>query len=178
MTGAGAPDAKRPGVLRRYGSAIAIVLLFLAAGGVAAGIAAFRGPVNPTRPSTAAQDRAAARSAVLTAAYFPASWHVSVASNVDTAYGLGTALVTPAVVRDWLATHPACSAELGAVSAAMTPAVGNVTAVAYTQAATTNPQGGPWQIADAVAFHTSATQVSSDLAAVRISSGGPPRSNA
>jgi hypothetical protein len=160
-------DAQTPGLLRRYGSAIAIVVLFVAAGGVAAGIAAFRGPVNPTGPSTAARDQAAANAAVLTSADFPSGWHVSPASSPVGAYGLGSQLVTPSVVQTWRASHPNCSAELNDVSEAMTPAFGNVTAVAYTQAATTNPLGGPWQIADAVAFHTSATDVGSAMAAMR-----------
>jgi len=161
------PDTATPGLLRRYGSAIAIVVLFLVAGGVAAGIAAFRGPVTTPPPSTAQHDRAAASAAVLTAASFPSAWHVSRASSAITSYGLGSALVTPSVVRAWLVSHPSCSVELNAVSAAMTPAVGSVTAVAYSQAATTNPLGGPWQIADAVAFHTSAAEVRSDLAAMQ-----------
>jgi hypothetical protein len=55
----------------------------------------------------------------------------------------------------------------------MTPAVGNVTALASTQGFTTNPLGGPWQIADAVAFHTSAAEVSSDLAAMKTRLGQP-----
>ncbi len=161
------PDADNPGLLRRYGSAIAIVVLFVAAGGVAAGIAAFRGPVNPTGPSTAAQDQAAANAAVLTRSAFPSGWHVSPASSPVGSYGLGSALVTPSVVRNWRVSHPSCSGELNTVSELMTPDFGNVTAVAYTQAATTNPLGGPWRIADAVAFHASAAEVGSGLAAMR-----------
>ena len=155
--------AKRPGLLRRYGSAIAIIVLFLAAAGAAGGIAAFRGPVTPP---TAAEDQAAANSAVLSAAYFPAAWHVSHAANAA-AYGLGAALVTPSIVRAWLSSHLGCASQLNAVTAALTPSVGNVTAVAYTQATTTNPLGGPWQIADAVAFHTNAAQVTTDLDRMR-----------
>jgi hypothetical protein len=49
----------------------------------------------------------------------------------------------------------------------MTPTVGDVTAVAYTQAAAKNPRGGLWQIADAVAFHTSAAQVRAEMTSVR-----------
>ena len=167
------PDTRTPGIVRRYGSAIAIVVLFLVAGGVAAGIAAFRGPVNTTPPSTAPQDRAAAAAAVLTAASFPRGWHFSRPSNAVSSYGLGAALVTPSVVRAWLGSHPSCTAGLTAVSAAMTPTVGNLTAVAYSEAATTNPLGGPWQIADAVAFHTSPAQVGADLAKMQTTLGQP-----
>ncbi|MGA3353481.1 MAG: hypothetical protein ABSD85_09895 [Acidimicrobiales bacterium] len=157
-------NTKPPGVVRRYGSAIAIVVLFLAAGGVAAGIAAFRGPVNPPGLSTVAQDQAAANGAVLTSAEFPAAWRWSGAKSTANSFGLGSPLVTPAIVQSWLAGNKACSADLNAVTAAMTPTVGDVTAVAYSRAGTTNPLGGPWQIADAIAFHTSTGQVSSDLA--------------
>jgi hypothetical protein len=161
------PDSsKRPGIVRRYGSAIVILVLFLAAGGVAAGIAAFRGPVNPPAPSTVAQDQAAANAAVLTTAQFPPSWQVSPTRGVSS-YGLGSVLLTPSLVRAWLAANRACKADLDAVTAAMTPSLGNVTAVAWSQATTTNPLGGPWQIADAVSFHTSAAQVSADVARMR-----------
>jgi hypothetical protein len=156
--------SKRPGILRRYGSAIAIIVLFLAAAGAAAGIAAFRGPV--AQP-TAAQDQAAANKAVLTSAYFPKAWRVSGASSPASIYGLASALVTPSTVQNWLAGHKTCSTELNAVSSAVTPSAGDVTAVAYSQASSTNPLGGPWQIADAVAFHTSTAQVRTDLGTMR-----------
>ena len=156
----------KPGVLRRYGSAIAIVVVFLAAGGAAAGIAAFRGPVTPPAPTTSARDQAAANSVLLTATDFPSAWQES-SGNSPTSYGLGSALVTPSAVSAWLATHGTCSGDLGAVSAAMTPGKDNVTAVAYSQATTTNPLGEPWQIADAVAFNTSASAVSADIAKIR-----------
>ena len=156
--------ARRPGILRRYGSAIAIIILFLAAAGAAAGIAAFRGPVNP---STAAQDQAAADQAVLSADLFPNAWHVTSGAGAAGAYGLASALLTPSSVRAWLRGHGACSSRLEAVSAAMTPSAGDVTAVAYSQASTTNPLGGPWQIADAVAFHTSAEAVRTDIDTMR-----------
>ena len=157
-------DTKPPGIIRRYGSAIAIVVLFLAAGGVAAGIAAFRGPVTPPGSSTAAQDQAASASAVLTGAQFPASWHTTTARSAVSSFGLSSPLVSPASVQAWLAGNKVCSADLNAVSSAMTPSVGNVTAVAYSQASTTNPLGGQWQIADAIAFHTSRGEVNSDVA--------------
>ena len=54
------PTGKKPGIIRRYASAIAIVLLFVAAGGAVAGIAAFRGPVTQPGLPTRAQDQAAA----------------------------------------------------------------------------------------------------------------------
>jgi hypothetical protein len=55
----------------------------------------------------------------------------------------------------------------------MTPAFGDVTAVAYTQASTTNPLGGLWQIADAVAFHTSPAEVKTGLATMQTLLGQP-----
>ncbi len=163
-TGGKDSGAKPPGIIRRYGSAIAIVVLFLAAGGVAAGIAAFRGPVTPPGPSTVVQDQAASNSAVLTSAQFPVGWQATTAKSAPSSFGLSSPLVSPGVVQTWLAGNKACSADLNAVSSAMTPSVGNVTAVAYSQASTTNPLGGQWNIADAIAFHTSAGEVNSDVA--------------
>jgi hypothetical protein len=160
-------SAKRPGIVRRYGSAIVIVVLFLAAGGVAAGVAAFHGPVNPPTPSTAAQDQSAASNAVLTSADFPANWQFSPSKGGASSLGLGSFLLTPSLVRAWLAGNRACSADLGAVTAAMTPNVGNLTAVAWSQATTTNTLGGLWQIGDAISFHTTAAQVSTDVARMR-----------
>jgi hypothetical protein len=156
-------EAKKPGVIRRYGSAIAIVVLFLAAGGVAAGVAAFHGPVTPPAPPTKAQDRAAAAGAVLGPDQLPASWHLNRAANAAASYGLGSPLVTASLVRAWVAGEQACSADLRAVAAAMTPTVGSVTAVAYSQATTRTPLGASWDIADAVAFHTDSAEVTSDL---------------
>ncbi len=159
--------ARGPGIIRRYGSAIAIVVLFIAAGGAAAGIAAFHGPVNRPRPPTPAQDRARADSVVLRASNFPRPWHVSNAGGVGASYGVGSALVTPAIVRSWLASHPACTTDLNSVSAAMMPSAGGATAVASTQATAVGPPGRSWQIADTVAFHSSPAQASTDLTAVR-----------
>ena len=164
--GKGPGTGKRPGIIRRYGSAIAIVVLFLAAGGAAAGIAAFRGAVTPG-PTTAAKDQVAANRDVLTTDNFPPSWRVSPGASAASTYGLGAPLVTHSAVRSWSAGHPACAGDVNAVSAAMTPTVGDVTAVAYTQATARNPLGGLWQIADAVAFHTSAAQVSAEMTGVR-----------
>ncbi len=162
----GQDSPKKPGVIRRYGSAIAIVVLFLAAGGAAAGIAAVRGPVTAPLPSTAPQDRAAAGRSVLMASDFPSGWHFSTGYSA-TSYGLGSALVWPSAISSWLSSHPGCSADLNAVSTAMTPAAGQVTAVTYSQATTTNPLGGPWQIADAVAFHTSASSVRAEMTRIQ-----------
>ena len=159
--------AMGPGIIRRYGSAIAIVVLFIAAGGAAAGIAAFRGPVNQPGPPTPAQDRATANSVVLRASDFPRPWHVSDARGVASSYGVGSVLVTPAIVRSWLASHLACTTDLNSLSAALMPSVGGATAVASTQATAVEPPGSSWQIADTVAFHSSPAQASTDLTAVR-----------
>ena len=159
--------AKGPGIIRRYGSAIAIVVLFVAGGGAAAGIAAFRGPVNQPRPPTPAQDRARANSLVLRASNFPRPWHVSNAGDVAGSYGVGSVLVRPAIVRSWLASHLACTTDLNSVSAAMMPSAGGATAAASTQATAAGPPGGSSQIADTVAFHSSPAQASTDLTAVR-----------
>ena len=70
-------SGKPPGIFRRYASAIAVVALFVAAGGAAAGIAALRGPIAQTASPTPAQEQAAASQAVLKASDFPAGWHVS-----------------------------------------------------------------------------------------------------
>lgn len=156
----GKGKTKKAGVLRRYGSAIAIVVLFVAAGGAAAAIAAFRGPVAPPAPTTTATYPGAANTD------FPSAWHES-SGNSPTSYGLGSALVTASTVSAWLTKHVTCSGDLDAVSAAMTPNKDNATAVAYTQATTTNPLGGPWQIADAVALNTSAAALSNDIAKIR-----------
>ena len=164
--GKGPGTGKWPGIIRRYGSAIAIVVLFLAAGGAAAGIAAFRGPVAPGL-TTAAKDQVAANRDVLTTDDFPPSWRVSPGASAASTYGLGAPLVTHSAVQSWSAGHPACASDVNAVSAAMTPTVGDVTAVAYTQATAKNPLGGLWQIADAVAFHTSAAQVSAEMTGMR-----------
>ena len=163
----GPATGKKPGVIRRYGSAIIIVVLFVAAAGAAAGIAAFRGPVSQPRQPTRAQDQAAADNVVLRASDFPTSWHVSKAGITAGAYGVGSGLLTAAIVHSWLAAHPACATDVSSVSAALTASDGNATAVASTQAAAADPLGGSWQAADVVAFHSSAAQVGTDLAALR-----------
>ena len=168
------PDTgKKPGVIRRYASAIAIVVLFVAAAGAAAGIAAFRGPVALPGLPTAAQDKAAANDVVLRTSDFPPSWRVYKAGFTASSYGVGSVFATPAIVGSWLTTHPACATDLNSVSAALTASDGNVTAVSSTEAASANPLGGWWQTADVVAFHTGAPQVSTDLAALRSFITGP-----
>ena len=171
-SGTGKDSSKKPGVIRRYGSAIAIVVLFLAAGGAAAAIAAVRGPVTTPVPPTAAHDRAAANRAVLVASDFPSGWQFTTGYGA-TSYGLGSPLVSPSVVSSWLTSHTGCSAAVNALSTAMTPAAGDVTALAYSQATTTNPLGGPWQIADAVAFHTNASTVRADMTRIQSLLGTP-----
>ncbi len=83
--------------------------------------------------------------------------------NDAASYGLGAALITPGTVRSWIAGHRSCSTALGAVSTSMTPSGSGLTAVAYSKAATTNSGGGLWQIADAVAFHSSPARVGANL---------------
>jgi len=161
------PTGKKPGIIRRYASAIAIVLLFVAAGGAVAGIAAFRGPVTQPGLPTRAQDQAAADNVVLRASDFPTAWRVSKSGITASSYGIGSALVTPAIVHSWITAHPACAGDLNSLSAALTASGGTVTAVASTHATAADPLGGSWQAADVVAFHSSAAQVSTDLAAMR-----------
>ncbi len=163
-TGKEPATGKKPGIIRRYASAIAIVVLFVAAGGAAAGIAALRGPVTqPTR----AQDQAAADNVVLRASDFPTPWHVSKVGITASSYGIASGLVTPATVSSWLTAHPACAGDLNNLSAALTASGGTVTAVASKRANAADPLGGSWQATDVVAFHSSAAQVSTNLAAMR-----------
>jgi hypothetical protein len=175
-TGTGTATGKKPGVIHRYASAIVIVVLFIAAAGAAAGIAAFRGPVTP--PRTVALDQAAAGSVVLKAGDFPPAWLVSsvatsakaanaAGATAASAYGAGSALVQPSVVSSWLTTHPSCSTDLDDLSEAMTPFPADATAVAFTRAAAPNASGGSWQIADAVAFPSSAAPESTAVVPMR-----------
>ena len=166
----GAIDAKRPTILRRYGAAIAIAVLFVAAGGAAAGIAALRGPVAP--PPTHAQDQAAANGAVLQRADFPAGWHESSAFS-PAAYGVGSVLVTPSIVQFWIAAHPVCATALGTLSSAMMPSGGGPTAFAFTSASAASSLGGSWQIADAAAFRATAAQAGRRVSGVRSCCGQP-----
>ena len=156
----------KPGLLRRYASAIAIVVLFAAAGGAAAGVAALRGPVSRPGLPTAAQDKAAANRVVLKSGDFPSSWHVSTAGFSASSYGFGSVFATPAVLNAWLVTNPACATALEGVSAAVTASAGNTTAEAATQATSSGSLDGSWQTADVVAVHTSAAQLRNDLAAM------------
>ena len=158
--------AKKPGVIRRYASAIAIVVLFVAAGGAAAGIATFRGPTRPGKTNFA-QEQAAADSIVLRAGDFPPPWRVTGARVTPGSYGVASGLVTPTLVRSWLAAHPTCATDVDSVSAALTASDGAATAVASTQAAASDPLGGSWQTTDVVAFHANAAQVRTDLASLR-----------
>ena len=160
-------SGKPPGIFRRYASAIAVVALFVAAGGAAAGIAALRGPIAQTASPTPAQEQAAASQAVLKASDFPAGWHVSSGSS-SASYGVGSVLVTPSIVRFWLNAHPACAATLDAVSGAMMPASGNPSASASSHATSQTPLGESWQIASAVAFHfSSPAQVTGQVTGIR-----------
>lgn len=158
--------AKKPGVIRRYASAIAIVVLFVAAGGAAAGIAAFRGPTRPGLTNLA-REQAAADSIVLRAGDFPPPWRVTGAKVTPGSYGVASGIVTPALLRSWLVAHPTCATDVDSVSAALTASDGAATAVASTQAAASDPLGGSWQTTDVVAFHANAAQVRTDLASLR-----------
>lgn len=160
------PDAKGPGIIRRYGSAIAIVTLFVAAAGAAAAIAAFRGPVSPPPLSTPAQVQAAANAVTLRTGDLPPSWHVSSGGAAE-AYGVGSVLVAPALIHAWTATHQGCANDIDMLSTAIMPSVPGASAVASTQATAQDPLGGTWQIADAVAFYPTAAQASTNLAAMR-----------
>ena len=157
----------QPGIIRRYASAIAIVVLFAAAGGAAAGIASFRGPVSRPNLPSAAQDKAAANRVALRSRDFPPSWHVSGAGFSASSYGFGSVFATPAVLNSWLNANPSCATDLNSVSAAVTASAGSTTAEAATQAASSDPLDGSWQAADVVAFHTSASQLRNDLTAMR-----------
>ncbi len=158
-------NGKGPGIIRRYGSAIAVVVLFAAAGGAAAGIAALRGPIKAPSP-TPAQDQAAADRVFLKPSEFPVGWRVARAVSAGS-YGVGSVLITPSIVHFWLNTHPGCRVPLDTLSAAMTPHPAKTTAVASSQATNQGPLGESWQIADTVAYHTTAAQVSGQAARVR-----------
>jgi hypothetical protein len=158
--------AKKPGIIRRYGSAIAIVVLFVAAAGAAAGIAAFRGPTQPGL-TTVAQAQQAANSVVLRTGDFPPPWHVAKTGVTASSYGVAAGLVTPSLVRSWTASNPGCAGDIQSVSAALTASDTSAAAVASTQAAASDPLGGSWQTADVVAIHSDATTVIRDLAAPR-----------
>lgn len=163
----GPVTGKKPSILSRYASAIAIVAVFVAAGGAAAGIAAFRGPINRPALPTPARDQVAADGVVLRASDFPPSWHVSKTGITAGSYGVGSGLVTPAIVHAWLTTHQACVSDLDSVSAALTASDGDATAVATSQATTSDSLGASWEMANIVTFHSVASQASTDLTAMR-----------
>ena len=165
--GRGPGTGKKPGIVHRYGSAIAIVVLFVVAGGAAAGVAAFRGPVSQPGLATSPRYLAAANKVVLRAGDFPPPWHISNNGITASSYGLGSAFVRPAIVHSWLAAHSACATVIDAVSAAMLPPEGSETAVASTQAAAANPSGSSWQTVDTVVFRSSAAQARTDLTRLR-----------
>jgi hypothetical protein len=159
-----AADAKRPGRIRRYASAIAVVALFIAAGGVAAGIAAFRSPATSNNLSTLPGQAAVARLITLKAKDLPPTWHVSNSGSLASSYGPGSVLATPAIVHAWAAAHPACAAVLDGVGAAMLSTLGRSAVTARTLATTENPYGGSWQVADIVAVRADSAEASSGLA--------------
>jgi hypothetical protein len=164
--------AGRPGLIRRYGSAIAIVVLFVAAAGAAAGIAAFRGPTQPGL-TTVVQAQQAANNVVLRTGDFPPPWHVAKTGVTASSYGVASGLVTPSLVRSWTASNPGCAGDIQRVSAVLRASAASATAVASTQAAASDPLGGSWQTADVVAIHSNATTVTRDLAALRSLLTGP-----
>ena len=163
----GPAAGRKPGIIRRYGSAIAIVVLFVAAGGVAAGIAAFRGPVTAPGLSNSAEEQAAADNVVLRAGDFPRPWRLTTAPVAPDSYGVGSVLANAAIVHSWVATHPSCSMDITTVSAALTASAASATAMASTQATATDPLGGSMQTTDVVAFHSSAKRAHADLAKLR-----------
>ncbi len=140
----GPVTGRKPGVLRRYASAIAIVVVFVAAGGAAAGIAAFRGPIARPALPTPARDQVAADNVVLRSSDFPTSWHVSRTGITAGSYGVGSGLVTPAIVHSWLTAHQACASDLNSIKAALTASDRGATAVATAQATTSDSLGGSW----------------------------------
>jgi hypothetical protein len=166
------PGTNDPGIIRRYASAIAVVAIFVAAGGAAAGIAALRGPIAPPATQTPAQDRAQANAAVLRARDFPAGWAVSVGA-ASSSFGVGSVLVTPSIVHFWLTAHPGCATTLGALSSAMMPLAGSPTAVGSTHGVAGDRLGATWQIADVIAFHSTSAQVGSQVAFMRSLLAGP-----
>ncbi len=158
--------AKKPGVIRRYGSAIAVVALFVAAAGAAGGIAAFRGPTQPGL-TTVAQAQQAADNVILRTGDFPPPWHVAKTAVTASSYGVASGLVTPSLVRSWTASNPGCATDIQSVSAALTASDNNAAAVASSQAAAADPLGGSWQTADVVAIGSDTKAVRRDLAALR-----------
>jgi hypothetical protein len=159
---------KPPGILRRYASAIAVVALFVAAGGAAAGIAALRGPIAQTGLPTPAQDRAAANHIVLKASDFPPGWQFSSGGpSASNSYGFGSVLFAPSIVHFWVTAHPACATTLNTLSPAMMPSAGHPRVVVSTHAAIQPPLGPTWQIASAVAFHSTAHQVTDQMSSIR-----------
>ena len=163
----GPVTGRKPGVLRRYASAIAIVVVFVAAGGAAAGIAAFRGPIARPALPTPARDQVAADNVVLRSSDFPTSWHVSRTGITAGSYGVGSGLVTPAIVHSWLTAHQACASDLNSIKAALTASDRGATAVATAQASTSDSLGGSWTMANIVTVHSVPAQASTDLTAMR-----------
>lgn len=163
----GPVTGRKPGVLRRYASAIAIVVVFVAAGGAAAGIAAFRGPIARPALPTPARDQVAADNVVLRSSDFPTSWHVSRTGITAGSYGVGSGLVTPAIVHSWLTADQACASDLNSIKAALTASDRGATAVATAQATTSDSLGGSWEMANIVTVHSVPAQASTDLTAMR-----------
>jgi len=161
-----AGSGKPPSLFRRYGSAMVVVALFIAAGGAAIGIAWARGPVGQKVSPTPAQDQAAANKVVLGAGDFPPGWHFSRSGTAASSYGVGAMFVTPSVVNSWLVGRPQCVSALNDLRNAMTPAAGGRTALASSQATAPDGRGGSWQIADTVSFHVTSTQVAEQGAAM------------
>ena len=156
----------KPGIIRRYASAIAIAVLFAAAGGAAAGIAVFRGPVSRPGLPSAAQDKAAANRIALRSRDFP------LLARLRSRF-LRRLLRVRLGVRhtggpELLARHQPCVCHRPqGVSAAVTASAGATTAEVATQATSSDSLDGSWQAADVVAFHTSAAELRDDLAAMR-----------
>ena len=157
---------KRPGVIRRYASAIAIVVVFAAAAGAAAGIAAFRGPTRPGLTSVA-QARAAVDNVLLRAGDFPPPWHVAKAATTAASFGVASGLVTPSLVHSFVAANPGCAGDLAPVGTTLTATNGGAAAVASTEATASDPLGGSWQTTDVAAYHSDAATVTRDFAALR-----------
>jgi hypothetical protein len=141
-------------------------VLFIAAGGIAAGIAAFRGPDASNNLSRLPGQATAASLVTLKAKDLPSTWHVLNSGSLANSYGIGSLFATPAIVHAWNATHSSCAAVINQVGAAMLSTVGPSTVTARTLAATEDPLGGSWQVADTVAVRASPAQASSGLAAL------------
>ena len=163
----GPVTGKKPGILRRYASAIAIVVVFVAAGGAAAGIAAFRGPITRPALPTPARDQVAADDVVLRSSDFPTSWLVSKTGITAGSYGVGSGLVTPAIIHSWLTADQACASDLNSIRAALTASDGGAAAVATAQATTSDSLGASWEMANIVTVHSVPAQASTDLTAMR-----------